>query len=381
MQEVSLSEKCQVSLLTCGPGNRLFEAFGHSAIRVSDPAHNMDIVYNYGTFNFNQPNFYINFAKGFLEYYLSKTTFDRFRRVYEYYNRSIAEQVLNLSYAQKKEIFYFLEQNAQPENRYYFYDYLYDNCSTRIRDAFEKVLGKELVFDPGYLENRPLLSFRELIDVYAAETQPWGDFGIDLCLGAEIDQIATPYQCMFLPDYLEAAFDSAKLVSLKMPLVQKKREVLAASPNKENMTLFTPALVFWSLFAIILLLTFWEIKRNMNLLGVDVFLFSIYGLLGMILLLLWIATDHKSGQNYNLLWAFPLHLPAALLALFATTKKWMKWYFLFTILLTLFLLTGWYVFPQKLHPAILPLALIIGIRSFYRYAPDVFRSKLSKLPA
>jgi hypothetical protein len=226
-----------------------------------------------------------------------------------------------------------------------------------------------------------LLSFRELIDIYAAETQPWGDFGIDLCLGAEIDLIAAPYQCMFLPDYLEAGFDSAKLVSLKMPLVQKKHEVLAASPNKENMPLFTPALVFWSLFAIILLLTFWEIKRNINLLGLDIFLFGIYGLLGIILLLLWVATDHKSGQNYNLLWAFPLHLPAALLGLFTAAKNWVKWYFLFTILLTLFLLTGWYVFPQKLHPAIVPLALIIGIRAFYRYAPDVFRSKLSKLPA
>jgi hypothetical protein len=186
---------------------------------------------------------------------------------------------------------------------------------------------------------------------------------------------------MFLPDYLEAAFDSAKMVSLKRPLVQKKHRVLSASPYEENTPFFTPALVFWDLFAIILLLTFWEIKRNMNLLGLDVFLFSVYGGLGMILLLLWVATDHKSGQNYNLLWAFPLHLPLALLELFSAAKKWVKWYFLFTILLTLFLLTGWYVFPQKLHPAILPLALIIGIRAFYQYAPDVFRSKLSKLPA
>src|SRR5690606_19067908 len=137
-----------------GPGERLFEAFGHSAVRVKDPLHHIDFVYNYGTFNFNQPNFYINFAKGYLEYYLSKTTFDRFEQVYRYYNRSISEQVLNLSYPQKQEIFFFLEQNALPENRYYFYDYLYDNCSTRIRDAFEEVLGKALEFDPAYVRSR-----------------------------------------------------------------------------------------------------------------------------------------------------------------------------------------------------------------------------------
>ena len=384
-QVFQLSGHATVSLLTCGPGNRLFEAFGHSAVRVRDPLNHIDFVYNYGTFNFNQPNFYINFAKGYLEYYLSKTTFDHFARVYRYHNRSISEQVLNLSYPQKQEIFFFLEQNALPENRYYFYDYLYDNCSTRIRDAFEEVLGKTLEFDPDYVKPQPQqrpLSFRELIDVYAAETQPWGDFGIDLCLGAEIDQVATPYQCMFLPDYLEAGFDGAVISSAgSMPLVGKKQVVFEALPTPGNVPFFTPSLVFWLLFILVVLLTFWEIKNNRNLMGWDILLFSTYGLLGVILLMLWIATDHKSAQNYNLLWAFPLHFPVAILMLLGSARKWVRYYLFFTLLLTLCLFAGWYIFPQKLHPAIAPLALTLGFRAFYRYVPDVFRSKLSKLAA
>ncbi len=323
----------------------------------------------------------MNFAKGYLAYYLSKTTFQRFQLAYRYYNRSISEQVLNLSHVQKQAIFHFLELNALPENRYYFYDYFYDNCSTRIRDAFEAVLGEKLAFSPDYVRSN--LSFRELIDLYAADTQPWGDFGIDLCLGAAIDQTATPYQYMFLPDYLEMGFDSARVVnsSGKQPFVLKKQMVFSSTYKVEKSPFITPIKVFWVIFFIVLSITVLEARSRINMRWLDVVLFGVWGLLGVVLFLLWVATDHKSAQNYNLLWAFPLHFPIAVLMLFSSARKLVNYYMLFTILLIVCLFLGWYIFPQKLHPAVVPLALIPAIRAFYRRAPRVFTGKLPKLAA
>ncbi|HLV53398.1 MAG TPA: DUF4105 domain-containing protein, partial [Cryomorphaceae bacterium] len=128
-----LSDRAQVSLLTCGPGQDLYATFGHSALQIHDPVTGLDRVYNYGTFDFDTEGFYVKFTRGKLNYILSVTTFDQFIWEYEYTGRSVFRQVLDLSPAQKEDLFAFLEQNALPENREYKYDFFYDNCSTRIR--------------------------------------------------------------------------------------------------------------------------------------------------------------------------------------------------------------------------------------------------------
>ena len=136
-----LSTKARVMLLTVSPGHEeLYAAFGHSAIYIHDPEKHIDKVYNYGTYYYNQPHFYLNFARGYLLYGLSVSTYDRFQGYYAYFNRQVVAQVLDLSLEQRQQVFDFLENNALPENSMYYYDYFYDNCATRIRDVFVQVL-------------------------------------------------------------------------------------------------------------------------------------------------------------------------------------------------------------------------------------------------
>ncbi|MCD6555811.1 MAG: DUF4105 domain-containing protein, partial [Bacteroidales bacterium] len=127
-----LSPYAEVSIITCAPGNELYSTFGHSAIRIKDPVLRIDNVYNYGTFNFETPGFYMKFTRGKLDYMLSVSPYRYFVMSYIQEKRAIKEQVLNLSCPQKTIIFHALKINALPENMYYRYDFLKDNCSTRV---------------------------------------------------------------------------------------------------------------------------------------------------------------------------------------------------------------------------------------------------------
>ena len=131
-------DSLSISLLTCSQGRDVSSAFGHSALRVKDYAHGRDLVFNYGTFSFNEPNFFLKFLKGDLNYFLSVNSFDAFKRSYDAVGRGIIEQPLSLTPAQAAGIYAFLIDNYKPANRYYLYDFLQDNCATRIRDVFDR---------------------------------------------------------------------------------------------------------------------------------------------------------------------------------------------------------------------------------------------------
>ena len=197
--QIELTESSKVSLVTCGPGEELYEAFGHTAIRVYDPSLGFDAVYNYGTFDFNQPNFYWNFVQGRSLYMLAVNRYSNFIRAYEHYNRSVREQFLNLTLEQKQALLDELTWNAKKENRDYLYDYFFDNCSTRPRDVILEAINVPVEFDSAHLGDERL-SIRELTDLFIVKEQPWGDLGIDLCLGAVIDEPATAMQYMYLPE-------------------------------------------------------------------------------------------------------------------------------------------------------------------------------------
>ena len=146
-QKITLSETAVISVLTMGPGNALNDSFGHSAFRILDPNQHIDMVYNYGVYDFDTPHFYLKFTKGQLLYQLDRTSFNLFYRHYLEQNRWIKEQVLNLTTAEKQEVFNFLQNNYLPENRNYTYDFFFDNCATRIRDVLARVLKNKLVYN------------------------------------------------------------------------------------------------------------------------------------------------------------------------------------------------------------------------------------------
>ena len=371
-QGFKLSDKAEIRVLTCGADvDELYSAFGHSAIRVYDPERRIDLVFNYGVFDFDQPNFYLNFAKGFLYYKLAVQDYQNFKYAYIYHNRFIHEQKLNLTAQQKQKVFDFLQWNAKPENQFYRYDYFYDNCATRIRDAFVAALGDELVFDLDYVEGG--MTIRALTDLYLGP-YPWGDLGIDLGLGLPMDVEATSWMYMFLPDYIEQAFGSASIYheGQRVPLVEENIVTYASVPTDQQISLlWTPAFLFWSLFAIVLSATMWQWRSNhtvRKLRLLDVALFSIIGLLGWALLLLWLATDHQAAaRNMNVLWAFPLNFPIALWLLKNQPPKWLKYYFGFIAILLALILIFWVVLPQHLHFSLIPLCLLLCIRAVFLY--------------
>ncbi len=131
----------RISILTCSPGEELYSTFGHSAIRITDSVSHHDIVYNYGTFNFDEPGFYTKFIRGKLSFYLSTDDFESFMNEYLEEKRDITEQVLNLTCAEKYNIVMLLQANMMAANRTYKYDFTFDNCTTRLRDLIEKCCG------------------------------------------------------------------------------------------------------------------------------------------------------------------------------------------------------------------------------------------------
>ena len=132
------SSRLRISLLTCTPGEELYSTFGHSAFRVVDSTSLTDIVYNYGTFNFDDDGFYLKFVQGKLLYYVSTEYFKDFKDLYQSTNRGITEQVLNLTASEKITVQQFLNNNLKEENKFYKYDFFFDNCTTRLRDILKK---------------------------------------------------------------------------------------------------------------------------------------------------------------------------------------------------------------------------------------------------
>lgn len=300
--ELEQEVRLQVSIITCGPGQDLYSVYGHSAVRLVDSTRGTDKVYNYGTFDFSDPEFYWKFTRGKLLYYLSVESYDGFVRLYDHEGRSMYEQVLNLPKADALRIQNFLETNALPEHKFYRYDFLFDNCSTRIRDIFPNLLGNRFSFGVAMTDDS--LSFRGLLDVYERNIH-WERFGINLLLSSKVDEKMKGYQSMFLPDYLQKGFHGAQLDG--QALVKQTLQILPARlpfTNEGN----APRQLGWGvLFGLILLSILPTTRRFMVFF--DVMWFMVIGLLGCFMLFMWLGTEHAvCAFNLNLFWAVPTHL-------------------------------------------------------------------------
>lgn len=357
-----LSPKAKVSLLTCDPGKDLYAAFGHSALRVKDPLLGIDKVYNYGTFNFNTPNFYWKFVKGKLIYQLSVSTYQRFRYAYTYENRSIYEQVINATLQEKQQMFDFLEKNALPENKDYLYDFLYDNCSTRIRDVLITIYGNSLIFD----DIDTTLTFRQMIRS-SLTYRHWDDLGVNILLGTPTDKVVNTHQYMFLPDNLMYCFDDAVILKngQPIPLVEKKATIFTGKAEEKQGSFFSPFLVFGTVLFIVLVYSVLAYRKQKWHKWLDLTLFIPFGILGLLLILLWTATDHHvTANNYNILWIMPLHL---LFPFFLRKTKIIMYYFGGYSVLIVLLLVCWFIIPQELTAFIIPVILILLSRSVFIY--------------
>ncbi|MFD1294136.1 DUF4105 domain-containing protein [Lutibacter holmesii] len=368
-----LSTKASISVVTCGPGTDLYTAFGHSAFRVFDPSLGIDKVYNYGTFDFNAPNFYLNFAKGNLTYFLATGNFNRFLRIYQYENRWVKTQVLNLSNEDVQAMYLFLEENAKPENRNYQYDFFYDNCSTKIEAVVTAVLKDKIQFSNKHITTQK--THRDLIYDYTKDFK-WGKFGIDLALGAVIDDEASKNDYKFLPDYIFEAFEQATIQKEGViePLVQNEYLIIKEKPIANSTKLLTPFNVILLFSLLIVYKTYKNFQLKKRSKWLDFLLFLTTGIIGILVLLLWFATTHTATyQNFNFLWAFAPNIVIAFYLLKTNTPKWLHYYLILNILLLITMVICWLLKIQIFNLALLPLIVALALR--YVYLMQVIKLK------
>jgi hypothetical protein len=322
-QPAQLSSETKVSLITASPGDELYTIFGHTALRITDPTNNIDRTYNYGTFDFDTEGFYRKFALGNLQYFLSVNEYERAKQAYLKAGRTITEQRLNLSPEQIQQLLRYLQTNAQPENRYYSYEFFYDNCTTRVYDAIKAVAGDALRFQEPL--NPEKKSFREFINPYLKPV-PWTKFGINVLLGTPADRIPNGSQTLFLPDLLKERFANVRIQrsDTSLTLVAGQSIYAPSNPAMIAPPLVTPAVAFWLLLGLVVPLSFVFCNRQTFWRWFDRFLFSAVGLLGLIILLLWLFSSYPSTKwNWNILWT--LVAPVLLYRILNIDKTTLTW--------------------------------------------------------
>ncbi|PJB16439.1 MAG: hypothetical protein CO117_15185, partial [Flavobacteriaceae bacterium CG_4_9_14_3_um_filter_33_16] len=327
-----LSPNAEISILTIGSGSSLNDAFGHNAIRIKDAAKNLDLTFDYGRYDFNAPNFYLNFARGKLNYAIGVAEYYDFLKFYKWQQRRVDEQVLNLTQIQKETLYNYLVNNYKPENRDYLYDFFYDNCATKIKDVINIATNNAVEFN--HPENFEPKTFRTLIQE-KLDWNTWGSLGIDVALGSVIDQKATPVEHMFLPSYIHTFFKLATFKNNQYPLVKESKTIYNQNLAPSSLSFFLSPLFIFGLFALIILwVTYKDFKMQHRTNSLDVVLFVLTGVVGLGILLLWFATDHKAThQNYNLLWACALNLLVIGQLFRKTPKAWFIKYLKFLVIL------------------------------------------------
>ena len=363
-----LSDQANIYHLTCTPGEDLYSIFGHSAIRVQDPAQGIDLVFNYGTFDFMTPNFYLKFMNGQLDYMLSVSRFSSFLSSYRDDHRGVQAYLLNLSQPEKQQVWDFLRWNMEPENRKYRYDFFFDNCATRIRDLYFRIKGIEAAD----FELQGNHSYRDYLHQYLQKS-PWTAQGIDLIIGIKADAKASPYSRAFLPDYLDSLF----LHPSANELFLKKEQILDDSVTDTESTGISPFMASTLLLLFFLFISMVELKMKRKFLIFDRFLLLITGLCGLLIGYLWFFTDHQvTVWTFNLLWAMPSNF--VLLFVLDNKRKsvWLRWWIRITFLLSSMVFCFGYFFMQNFPSLVYPMALTLMVRlCYYCHWRFIFRQQ------
>ena len=368
--QIKLSDEAQISILTAAPSDEaVFTLYGHTAVRVKDSLHKIDLVFNYGIFDFSKPNFIYRFTKGETDYKLAAYNFQHYIIEYQMRGSEVTEQVLNFTPDEINKVWNALYINVQPENCVYRYNFFFDNCATRpVAIVEEQVDGKIKYNDPPEPQ-----TFRDLIN-YCTRNNSWLTFGCDLALGSPTDRVATPHEMMFLPVYLKEEFDKATIVN---PDGTERKLVKSTTRLAEELTdddqgekeWFTPMLCSMIIFLLVSLITYMEWKKKTYFRLVDCILFLLAGVAGTVLFFLCFISTHPCiWPNWSIVWLQPFVI------LFAV-KKYGKaayyYHFINFAALTL-LLAGWYFIPQHLNIAFIPLVATLWLRSGF----GVYRGRM-----
>ncbi|HLN19581.1 MAG TPA: DUF4105 domain-containing protein [Bacteroidales bacterium] len=346
-------------LITCGPGTETYSLYGHSALRIVTGTD--DIVFNWGVFDFDTPNFAWKFAKGRLNYMVAYEPYNNFLRSYLYEQRVVFIQQINLESQEKSKMLELIRENIKPENKEYRYDFFYDDCSTRIRDLIERSVLTSLIY-PSEVGTVP--TFRQMINKYQ-QPFPWLSFGIDLLLGMPSDKKADVRERMFLPLEMMDGLSATTIYrnGENVPLLGKAEIVLDFPPPVTEGKFPGPFLIFSVLFFIILLLSLF-IKKQSYINILDFLLFFVFSLVAILLVFFNFFSDHNQVKwNFNIIWISPVII-LCLFSILLNRKDILLFRLLFFIT-AVFIALSLFI-PQQFNVSAYPLMLILLMRSSAR---------------
>lgn len=368
----SKADNAQVSLLTCSPGDKVYELFGHTALRYTDS--DKDIVFGYGYFSFDTPNFAWRFILGETDYMVGAVDYNSFVEEYKLRGAGVTEQIIPLDSVQKRRLFKALTANCRPHNRVYRYNYFYNNCTTKIRDILTEHIGSENII---YKNPLRVITIREALAQYTS-VQPWTEFGINLLLGADVDEPVTREVLQFLPCNLMKDYAMAQVTDGggKHPLVCEQNEILqpvekAKTPN--HLTPFNCALLLL-LFTMIIMLC--EVRSRKIFWWYDVLLLLAQGLSGTLLLFMAIFSHHPAvDNNYLLIWLNPLPLLIIPLHIYCTIKHRHPAYMWAEVAMAVTFIVSAPFVPQCYPAPIFIFATTILVRSIF----NIYRKRICEL--
>ncbi len=351
-----ISDSAEVSVLTLYPGEEIYTLWGHSTLRVWDPVTGTDISYNYGTFDFRNPlSFIARFSYGKLDYFLSlHHSFALLGHPWLSDGRGVVEQKLNMTAQEVRLLYDNLSTNALPENREYRYDFLDDNCATRIIDALETSLQTQLIDSES-----SGITFRRLIQPYV-DSHPLLDVGINLAMGIPVDQEATNRQLSFLPIELQILLENS-YTNDGSPLVTQT-DTLFGTPvspvSRQGMSWLTG--VGWGICLLAFVFFLYDI-RNPRRRIFDFLLLGAVTLIGLIIAFFWFVSLHEiTRPNLNILWAWPLHA----VPLYFSRRFWTNFYWWAAGGSATIFMLGAIWWAQSFPVVTLPIALAVTLRCF-----------------
>jgi len=358
-------DSLRISLLTISPHSKaVWTIFGHTALRVSDPAQNIDWVFNWGMFDFEKPNFIFRFIEGKTDYFLIAPPFQYVIPSFAYDKVTMVEQTLNIPDSEKAALWKFLQTNLLPENVEYRYNFVFDNCTTRPRDIIEKFCGGTLI----YPEQTQPVTFRQLFHQYT-KPYPWTEFGIDCIIGSGADSLITHRNELFLPENLMNALNHSVVKcpdGSEQPIVLDSKSILHFHDvQPERLYLWDhPLGVGVIVFILYLSLVFAGYKKKYRFRLPFALLFFAAGAGGCIVAMLNFFSLHPCVQhNWNILWLHPLHFMAFAGFFFRKSYQWIRWYHAVNFVLLSGFLLGWHWIPQELNMACIPFILCLWLVS------------------
>lgn len=323
----------QVFLITIGEGAQYYEKFGHNALWFSDPARSVDIAYNWGTFDFNEPGFLRRLLIGDTRYWVDGVPAQLLLDFYRQYDRTVVVQRLNLTADQAQRAYQYAQWNAREENKYYQYDYFRDNCSTRVRDVIDLAVGGAL--KSATSDTRVNRTYR-LESLRLVDDMPLTQFGIDMALGQPADRLLTVWEDMFVPSRMRDAIREIRVPGIgavSVPLVAEERVVYQSRGHQERAdfpTRWLPYLIVGLLIGAELFVMARVGQRSSpadKVFRVEATILAfVLGLLGVVLLLAWLTTRHVFWfRNENLLLLNPLALfLAVLIPMSMRRARWLR---------------------------------------------------------